>query len=131
MLDVVSHVTKALAGRSSRRQLIKFIGASSLGTGLALTGTGVSIADAQSCCAVGCGGGPCPTCASPAPPCGTGCGTCFDGCPCGSTCTNEWFCCDASNCQVRCSECCVNGLACSNLNIRTGTHCGGGAGCAC
>jgi hypothetical protein len=131
MLDPTRSIVSVLAARSSRRHFVKFLSASSLGVGLWLTGSGVPIADAAVGCAWGCGGGPCPTC-SGAPPCSqVGCGICFDGCPCNSTCTNEWFCCDASNCQVRCSECCVSGSACSVLNIRTGNFCAGGTNCPC
>lgn len=131
MFDPAAKIATSLASRSSRRQVLKFLSATSLGTGLFLTGTGIPIVDADTLCAFGCGMGPCPVC-SGAPPCAaSGCGACFSGCPCSSTQTNEWYCCDSSNCQIRCSECCVNGVACSVLNLRTGVTCGGGTGCPC
>ena len=50
-------VAQKLARRSSRRQFFKLLGAGSLGTGLFLTGTDVSLGAVTGC--VSCGGGPC------------------------------------------------------------------------
>jgi len=55
-MDLTSKAAQALARRSSRRQFFKFLAAGSLGTGLFLTGTDVSIGAITGC--VGCGGGP-------------------------------------------------------------------------
>ena len=84
----------------------------SLGAGLFLTRTGVSLGAVEGC--IGCGGGPCNPCGSPAAglrehrllvqdvPVQGG------GCPEGCTTTGEWFCCLTSGrvgCRFRCSEC--------------------------
>ena len=42
-MDIVSQAAQKLARRSSRRQFFKFLGAGSLGAGLFLTGTDVSL----------------------------------------------------------------------------------------
>ena len=66
-MDLTSAAARKLAGKSSRRQFFKFLGVGSLGTGLFLTGTKVSLGAIQGC--VGCGGGPCNPCGSPADIC--------------------------------------------------------------
>ena len=66
-MDLTGKAAQALARRSSRRQFVKFLAAGSLGTGLFLTRTGVSLGAITGC--VGCGGGPCNDCWSPAPLC--------------------------------------------------------------
>ena len=54
-MDLTSAAARKLAGKSSRRQFFKFLGVSSLGAGLFLTRTGVSLGAVEGC--VGCGGG--------------------------------------------------------------------------
>jgi hypothetical protein len=111
-MDLTGAAARSLARRSSRRQFIKLLGAGSLGAGLFLTRTGVSLGAVTSC--VGCGGGPCNPCGSPAPICenvGFPCKTCQQGggCPTGCITSGEWFCCLSSGnragCRFRCSEC--------------------------
>jgi hypothetical protein len=113
-MDLTGKAAHALAGKSSRRQFFKFLGASSLGAGMWLTRTDVSLGAVSSC--VGCGGGPCNPCWSPAGVCddlpGTPypCKTCEQagGCPVGCSTSGEWFCCQTSGrvgCRIRCSEC--------------------------
>ncbi len=114
-MDLAGKTAHALAGRSSRRQFFKFLAAGSLGASLWLTRTDVSLGAISGC--VGCGGGPCNPCGSPAPICDTlsqgtyPCKTCVQGggCPEGCQTSGEWFCCLASgqrqNCRFRCSEC--------------------------
>ena len=113
-MDLAQVIAGKLAGKSSRRQFFKLLGAGSLGTGLFLTRTGVSLGAVQGC--VGCGGGPCNPCFSPAGLCDdiTGgqfvCKTCTQGggCPDGCQTSGEWFCCLTSGrvgCRFRCSEC--------------------------
>lgn len=125
MPNVTYSIAQALARRSSRRQFFKLIGASSLGAGLALTHTDVALAGFN---CVGCGGGPCNPCYSPAPNCnGTACPcrTCAGGGGCGSGCITlgEWYCCSTSTgCRIRCSECnCPCG--CCHCFISTGRQC--------
>jgi hypothetical protein len=118
-MDLAGKAAQALARKSSRRQFFKFMAAGSLGTGLFLTRTGVS-AGAVSYC-VGCGGGPCNDCWSPAPLCDQlsptayPCKTCLQGggCPTGCSTSGEWFCCVTGTvCRQRCSECnCPSGCA--------------------
>jgi hypothetical protein len=120
-MDITSIAARKLAGKSSRRQFFKFLGVGSLGAGLFLTRTGVSLGAIEGC--VGCGGGPCNPCFSPAQTCdslpGTWpCKTCQDGggCPDGCQTGGEWFCCLTSGtrrgCRFRCSECnCPSGCA--------------------
>ena len=113
-MDLAQVIASKLAGKSSRRQFFKLLGAGSLGTGLFLTRTGVSLGAIQGC--VGCGGGPCNPCFSPAWICDdiTGgqfnCKRCAQGggCPDGCQTSGEWFCCLTSGrvgCRFRCSEC--------------------------
>ena len=113
-MDVTGKAAHALARRSSRRQFFKFLGAGSLGAGLWLTGADVSLGAVSGC--VGCGGGPCNPCYSPAGVCDevTGrkyrCPICQEGggCPPGCQTGGEWFCCLTSGrtgCRFRCSEC--------------------------
>ena len=98
-MDLTGKAAHALARRSSRRQFFKFLGAGSLGAGLWLTRTDVSLGAVSGC--VGCGGGPCNPCFSPAGVCDevTGgqypCKTCQagGGCPEGCNTGGEWFCC--------------------------------------
>jgi hypothetical protein len=131
-MDLTGRAAQALARRSSRRQFIKLIGASSLGTGLFLTRTGVSIGSVDGGGCVGCGGGPCNDCFSPAPLCEDlqmpyACKTCVEGggCPEGCSTSGEWFCClnhgPRVNCRFRCSECnCPSG--CNNPNCHCFTN---------
>jgi hypothetical protein len=49
-MDISTKIAESLARRSSRRQFFKFLGAGSLGAGLFLTGTEVSLG-ALTCCA--------------------------------------------------------------------------------
>ena len=110
-MDITQVAARKLAGKSSRRQFFKFLGVSSLGTGLFLTRTGVSLGAVTSC--VGCGGGPCNPCFSPATLCDNlgdqyKCKTCQQGggCPAGCATSGEWFCClSGTGCRQRCSEC--------------------------
>jgi hypothetical protein len=123
-MDISTKIAESLARRSSRRQFFKLLGAGSLGTGLFLTGTDVSLGAITGC--VGCGGGPCNPCGSPAPRCeliGEQCKLCEQGggCPDGCLTSGEWFCCLNSGnrvgCRFRCSEC-----TCPP-NCQTGTNC--------
>jgi hypothetical protein len=108
-MDPAAKAAQLLARRSSRRQFFKFLGAGSLGAGLWLTRTDVSLGAVSGC--VGCGGGPCNPCFSPAPTCesiGFTCKTCAEGggCPSGCQTSGEWFCClTGTPCRQRCSEC--------------------------
>ena len=106
--------TRVLARKSSRRNFFKFMGATSLGAGLFLTRTEVSLGSVSGC--IGCGGGPCSPCVSLSgvQPCNNiaggiyPCKTCQDGggCPTGCATSGEWFCCpNGSQCRRRCSEC--------------------------
>jgi hypothetical protein len=119
-MDLTGAAARSLAKRSSRRQFFKWLGAGSLGTGLFLTRTGVSLGAISGC--VGCGGGPCNPCFSPAVVCeqvpgNFVCKSCAQGggCPDGCNTGGEWFCCQTSgrvNCRIRCSECnCPAGCA--------------------
>ncbi len=124
-MDLAGKAAQALARRSSRRQFFKFMAAGSLGTGLFLTRTGVSIGSVSGGC-VGCGGGPCNPCWSPVGRCDLlspkayPCKTCAQGggCPVGCSTSGEWFCCFTEGdgggiCRQRCSECnCPSG--CNN-----------------
>jgi hypothetical protein len=121
---LVNAASRALARKSSRRQLFKFLGMSSLGAGLFLTRTDVTLGSIGGCS--GCGGGPCnPNCISPHPVCTNPnflCKPCAQagGCPIGCTTTGEWFCCRVTGCRQRCSECsCPTGCChCfTNINI--------------
>jgi hypothetical protein len=112
-MDLAGKTAHVLARRSSRRQFFKFLTAGSLGAGLWLTRTDVSLGALSGC--VGCGGGPCNPCWSPAILCdqlspgGTyPCKTCVEGggCPANCTTSGEWFCClTGTVCRQRCSEC--------------------------
>jgi hypothetical protein len=112
-MDLTGKAAHALAGKSSRRQFFKFLGAGSLGAGLWLTRTDVSLGAVSGC--VGCGGGPCNPCYSPVGICDVvnpqyPCKTCQQagGCPVGCSTSGEWFCCQTSGrtgCRIRCSEC--------------------------
>ena len=114
-MDLSGKAAQALARKSSRRQLFKFLAAGSLGTGLFLTRTGVSVGSVDGNQCVGCGGGPCNPCWSPAIVCDQlspagayPCKTCVQGggCPQGCTTSGEWFCClTGTVCRQRCSEC--------------------------
>jgi len=117
-VDVATKAASMLARRSSRRQFFKFLGASSLGAGLFLTRTDVSLGAVQGC--IGCGGGPCNPCFSPVIRCNDlpvpfNCKTCQEGggCPVGCSTGGEWFCClTGTVCRQRCSECnCPSGCA--------------------
>ena len=66
-MNIATHAARKLARRSSRRQFFKLLGAGSLGAGLFLTRTDVSLGAITGC--VGCGGGPCNPCFSPAGRC--------------------------------------------------------------
>lgn len=124
-MDLAGKAAHALARRSSRRQFFKFLAAGSLGTGLFLTRTGVSVGSIDGSGCVGCGGGPCNPCYSPVIVCeqvspagAYPCKTCLEGggCPVGCSTSGEWFCCQTSGrtgCRLRCSECnCPSG--CNN-----------------
>lgn len=108
-MDLAGKTAHALARKSSRRQFFKFLAAGSLGAGLFLTRTDVSLGSVLFC--VGCGGGPCNPCGSPVGPCddiGYPCKSCQKGggCPTGCTTSGEWFCClTGTVCRQRCSEC--------------------------
>jgi hypothetical protein len=110
-MDPAAKAAQMLARKSSRRQFFKFLGAGSLGAGLWLTRTGVSLGSVSGC--VGCGGGPCNPCFSPATLCDNlgdqyKCKTCQEGggCPSGCATSGEWFCClTGTVCRQRCSEC--------------------------
>ena len=113
-MDLTTRAAQSLAGKSSRRQFFKFLGAGSLGAGLFLTGADVTLGAVTQC--VGCGGGPCNPCYSPAIKCDQlnppfPCKSCQEGggCPAGCSTSGEWFCCLSSgtrqNCRFRCSEC--------------------------
>jgi hypothetical protein len=130
-MDLTSAAARKLAGKSSRRQFFKFLGVGSLGTGLFLTGTKVSLGAIQGC--VGCGGGPCNPCGSPVQQCEvvTGgqyvCKTCQQGggCPDGCMTSGEWFCCLTSGrvgCRFRCSECNCPAGSCANPSCRCFTN---------
>lgn len=117
-MDLASKTAHALARRSSRRQFFKFLGAGSLGAGLFLTRTDVTLGAVSGC--VGCGGGPCNPCWSPVGRCndvtpGFNCKSCQvgGGCPDGCSTGGEWFCCMTGTvCRIRCSECnCPSGCA--------------------
>jgi hypothetical protein len=122
--------TRVLARKSSRRNFFKFMGATSLGAGLFLTRTEVSLGSISGC--IGCGGGPCSPCTSLSgvQPCNNvlggayPCKTCQDGggCPSGCATSGEWFCCpNGSQCRRRCSECnCPPG--CANLSCYCFTY---------
>jgi hypothetical protein len=128
-MDLTGKAAQALARRSSRRQFFKFMAAGSLGTGLFLTRTGISVGSVDGNYCVGCGGGPCNPCWSPAivcdqlSPTAYPCKTCMQGggCPTGCSTSGEWFCCQVdtgSICRRRCSECnCPSG--CNNRSC----HC--------
>jgi hypothetical protein len=129
-MDVTGKTAQALARRSSRRQFFKFLGAGSLGAGLWLTRTDVSLGAVSGC--VGCGGGPCNPCYSPAILCDDlqnpyFCKTCLQGggCPDGCNTGGEWFCCltggGRAGCRFRCSECnCPSG--CNNPSCHCFTN---------
>jgi hypothetical protein len=125
-MDLTAAAARKLAGRSSRRQFFRFLGVGSLGAGLFLTGTKVSLGAIQGC--VGCGGGPCNPCVGIGHICdvdGFPCKTCAQGggCPEGCITSGEWFCCLTSGrvgCRFRCSECnCGPNHDCSDLSC----HC--------
>ena len=109
-MDLTAAAARRLAGKSSRRQFFKFLGVGSLGA-------------IEGC--VGCGGGPCNPCFSPAGLCDdvtSGaflCKTCVQGggCPDGCSTGGEWFCCLTSGrvgCRFRCSECNCPAGSCAN-----------------
>ena len=114
-MRIVEDLSRNLALRSSRRQFFKFMTATSLGTGLYLSRTGVAAGSLSGC--IGCGGGPCSPCVTccGAVPCaqlvGFPCKTCQQGggCPEGCQTSGEWFCCSTrpgqGQCRRRCSEC--------------------------
>src|SRR5262245_62001220 len=131
-MDLTSAAARRLANRSSRRQFFKWLGAGSLGAGLFLTRTGVSLGAVTQC--VGCGGGPCTPAGSPVGPCATvtggqyPCKTCVQGggCPEGCMTSGEWFCCLTSGprtgCRFRCSECNCPAGSCNNPACRCFTN---------
>jgi hypothetical protein len=108
-VDLSGKAADALARHSSRRQFFKFLSAGSLGAGLFLTRTEVSLGSISGC--VGCGGGPCNPCVGIGPICtniGFQCKPCPQGggCPVGCATSGEWFCCvTGTQCRMRCSEC--------------------------
>ena len=129
-MNLTGVVARKLAQRSSRRQFFKLLGAGSLGTGLFLTGTDVSLGAMMGC--IGCGGGPCNPCGSPVGQCEAVTGGMYQckscqvggGCPDGCSTAGEWFCCQTSirpGCRIRCSECnCPSG--CANPSCRCFTQ---------
>lgn len=127
-MTLTERVSTSLARRSSRRQFLKFATAGSLGTGLFLTRSGVSMATHIGGCAH-CTGGPCNPCGSPHPDCagiGEGCYSCANGGGCNANrcqTTGEWNCCTSFGCVQRCAECsCPNG--CCHCFILIGQPCG-------
>jgi hypothetical protein len=102
-------IADRLAARSSRRHVLRLAGGTALGTGLALTGSGVALATTEYAC-LGCPGGS--TCHSPAPPCSNCPDGCFGG-GCGSGCSigGSWTVC-SNCCKIRCLECCCSGSGC-------------------
>jgi len=141
VVDISGTAALVLARRSSRRQFFKFLGAGSLGAGLWLTRTDVSLGGVVGC--AGCGGGPCNPCYSACPICDNlnpphPCRPCHlaGGCPDECSTFGEWFCCRTGTvCRQRCSECtCPNGCChCfTNINIPcTPTLHSGEQPCAC
>ena len=106
-MDIASHAARKLARRSSRRQFFKLLGAGSLGAGLFLTRTDVSLGAITGC--VGCGGGPCNPCFSPVARCETPQpaapvpdlpGRAAAARPAART-GGEWFCCLTSGARAR------------------------------
>ena len=140
-MELAGKAARALARKSSRRQFFKFLGAGSLGAGLWLTQTDVTLGAVLGC--VGCGGGPCNPCFSPVDICEDlnppwSCKTCVQGggCPAGCSTSGEWFCClTGSPCRQRCSECsCPSG--CCHCFTRIAVPCtprkhSGDQPCAC
>lgn len=108
-MDISSMVADRLASRSSRRTLFRVAGGTALGTGLALTGSGVALASTEYAC-LGCNGGS--VCSSRAPTC-SGCpdGCSGGACPYGYSISGSWTVCN-NCCKMRCLECCKNGLGC-------------------
>jgi hypothetical protein len=114
----ISKLSDKLATRPSRRSFLAFLGSATLGVGLALSGASAAFAT--------CTPPDCPLnygypCHSQFPPC-SGCTS--GGCPSGYG-HNDWNYCLAF-CQYICSECCLDSVQCSCLDIRTGRACGGG-----
>jgi len=99
-VDVSSTASRVLARRSSRRQFFKFLSAGSLGTGLWLTRTDVSLGAVSGC--AGCGGGPC--------------NPCYSACPI----------CDNLNPPRPCRPCHLAGGYGGGPSLRPGTACSGG-----
>ncbi len=127
-MSLTDQIAGGLAKRSSRRTFFRVLGGSALGSGLALTGTGVALASTEAAC-YGCGGGT--TCHSPAPPCRT----CGDGCyggGCGPGCSESggWTICSSGGCKVRCSECCCGGSGCYCF-VQLPYRCRTGVVCPC
>lgn len=122
-------VAVRLARRSSRRQFLHLSGSAALGTGLALTFSGVSLASTLAPC-YSCQGGSGP-CVSSAPRCaqcrsgclGGGCAAGYDG-------RGSWYAC-VNGCQVRCTECCKPGVGGCHCFTYTGRECQQGGNCFC
>jgi hypothetical protein len=116
---------RVLAQRSSRRQFFKFMSAASVGTGLFLTRSGVSLGGITAC--TPCEVHPCNPCNSPQPPCATIGRPCIDPCfngGCGQNCTTvgEWWCC-VNGCKRRCAECSCD-IGCCHCFQVTPLSCG-------
>lgn len=108
-MDLSTIVADRLAARSSRRHMLRLAGGAALGTGLALTGSGVALASTEAAC-VGCSGGT--ECHSPVPVCSNCPDGCSGGaCPWGCSISGSWTIC-SSCCKVRCLECCCSGSGC-------------------
>jgi hypothetical protein len=141
VVDISGTAALVLARRSSRRQFLRFLSAGSLGAGLWLMRTNVSLGAVTRC--AGCGGGPCNPCYSACPICDDldpshPCQPCHlaGGCPHECSTFGEWFCCRTGTvCLQRCSECtCPDGCChCfTNINIPcTPTRHSGDQPCRC
>lgn len=108
----VRKISSVLARKSSRRQFFRFMGSTTVGAGLVLTQSGVSVAQTIPCdfCPSTIPATPCYPCYSDNPSCGSmgvPCPPCGQGGGCGPQCTvgGEWYCCSEGRCMWRCSEC--------------------------
>lgn len=121
-------IADRLAARSSRRTVLRLAGGTALGTGLALTHSGVALAATETAC-LGCGGGS--ICASPAPRCSgcpDGCGG--GACPSGCSISGSWTICE-NCCKVRCLECCCSGNGCTCFSAIPFSCCAASLSCPC
>ena len=131
MSDLTTTTARLLARKSSRRQFVKFVGAASVGAGLWLSRTDVTLGSVTACAS--CPGGPCNPCSSPYGNCGTGsdhCKSCESGGGCGVGCTTtgEWYCCKTfPQCRIRCSECSCPTNGCCHCFVMLAQPCVGAA----